>query len=155
MASVFNWEHFANRPYELTQILPRREMWRRSGWGGRRWEEISDTHRQQSVGSPWFNRHLQIRLGNLFFQLCCGTREASRILMRRNSWKVGREKGAGRHSVVSIWRVTFACVKTVNLIKSEAGKVLKKAGTRALREGEMRDGHMKPQSSSFGSDIDI
>lgn len=83
----------------------------------------------------WFNRHLQIRLGILFFQPCCGTKEASRILLRRNRGKVGREIGSGRCTVVSIVKSSISCVEFVKLIVSKPEKVLRKTGTRSSGKG--------------------
>lgn len=103
--------------------------------GDRRWEEESGVHRKQRVASPWFNRHLQIWLGILLFQPCCGTREASRILLRGNRGKVGREIGSGRHTVFSIVKSSISHVESVKLIKSKPGKVLRNAGTRPSGKG--------------------
>lgn len=79
--------------------------------------------RPQGVASPWFNRCLLIRLGLLFFQLWCDNREASRILKRISSGKVGREMGSGRCTVVSIVESSICFCGVYEAHKSKAGKV--------------------------------
>ena len=108
--------------------------------GGRKEMVLTSSKELQAHGSTGISRS-----GWEFSWPCCGTREASKILLTRNRGKVGRSIASCRCPMFSIVESSIAWLESVELIKSKAGRFSE--NTRVLRKAYVRDGNVKQESS--------